>query len=153
MIRILLMLMCTLSIVGLQAQTKSIDASNSTINWVGKKVTGQHSGEISIKEGTLEFTDGVLSGGSFIIDMTSIKTTDLSGNMAGKLDGHLKSDDFFGVASFPTATLLITDVTPKDGSYTVTADLTIKETTAPVTFVTNVTPNEATADITVDRTV
>lgn len=35
------------------AQSKKVDASKSTINWVGKKVTGQHSGTINIQSGNL----------------------------------------------------------------------------------------------------
>lgn len=42
--------------------------------------------------------------------MTSLESTDLSGNMKGKLDGHLKSDDFFGVENHPEATLMLTSV-------------------------------------------
>jgi len=138
----------------LNAQTtKSVDITNSIINWTGKKVTGQHTGDIHLKEGALEFTDGALSGGSFTIDMSSLKTTDLQGEMADKLNGHLRSDDFFGVTSYPTALLVITDVKVTGGTYNVTADLTIKDTTAPVTFETTITPDAAKADITVDRTV
>ena len=37
------------------AQTKKIDAKKSTINWVGKKVTGEHSGSVNFKEGNLIF--------------------------------------------------------------------------------------------------
>ena len=35
------------------AQSKKVDVSKSTINWVGKKVTGAHEGTISLKEGAL----------------------------------------------------------------------------------------------------
>ena len=153
MIRLLILTIGLFFGLGLQAQSKAVDVSNSIVNWTGKKVTGQHTGEISISAGTLEFTDGALSGGSFTIDMTSLKTTDLSGGMAGKLDGHLKSDDFFGVATHPTATLVITDVAMDDAAYKVTGDLTIKGKTAPVTFTTTIMPDVAKADITVDRTV
>lgn len=131
---------------------KTIDTAASTITWKGKKVTGAHEGTLQLKSGTLSFDGDMLSGGTFEIDMTSIATTDLSGNMAGKLDGHLKSDDFFGVAKFPTSTLVITKVTAADEGYAVTADLTIKGITHPVSFNVTTTDSAASAAITVDRT-
>lgn len=131
----------------------SIKIENSTITWVGKKVTGKHTGTINLKDGALEMEDGKLTGGSFSIDMTSLTVTDLKGEYKGKLEGHLKSDDFFGVETHPTATFKITKVaslgTP--GDYKVSGDLTIKEITKPIKFHAKIAENEATAEITVDR--
>ena len=108
-------------------KSKKVDASKSTINWVGKKVTGAHEGTITLKEGTLIFKGKKLVGGNFTVDMTTINTTDLEGKGKANLDGHLKSDDFFGVEKFPTATLVIKSLGEKgNGVYAVTADLTIK---------------------------
>ena len=77
--------------------TKKVNVEKSKIEWTGKKVTGQHNGTINLKEGALVFKGKDLVGGNFTVDMTSINTTDLEGGAKGKLDGHLKSDDFFGV--------------------------------------------------------
>jgi len=131
---------------------KMIDVTKSSVNWEGKKVTGAHNGTINISEGKLSFANGRLSGGSFTIDMTSIANADLGDKMKGRLEGHLKSDDFFGVETYPTAQLVITNVGPGDGGYSVTGDLTIKGITKPVTFMTKMTDTGATAAITVDRT-
>ena len=129
-----------------------IDLEASQIEWVGKKVTGQHTGTIQIKSGSLDMSNGKISGGMFEIDMTSIEVTDLSGNMKGKLEGHLSSDDFFGVGNFPTATVKITEASKmEDNQYGITADLTIKGITHPVSFTATVSDNQAMADITVDR--
>lgn len=116
--------------------SKSIDAEKSTIDWKGEKVTGQHTGTIALKSGSLEMKDNKLTGGSFVIDMTSIENTDLEGEYKGKLEGHLKSDDFFGVTTFPEASLVITKVkeTKKANVYEVTGNLTIKGITQPITF-------------------
>lgn len=135
----------------------TVDVEQSSIHWIGKKVTGQHSGTIKLKDGSLEMKKGLLTGGSFTIDMTSLAVTDLTGGMAQKLAGHLSSDDFFGIASHPTASLAITDVKSEgSGMYNVTADLTIKGITNPVTFTTIVSENgagiSATSKIIVDRT-
>jgi len=35
------------------------------------------------------------------MDMSTITVTDLSGESKGKLEGHLKSEDFFGIAKYP----------------------------------------------------
>ncbi|MGQ7870235.1 YceI family protein [Sunxiuqinia sp. sy24] len=112
-----------------------VDASNSTVSWNGKKVTGEHYGSIDIKDGSLEVVDGEIKGGTVTIDMQSIKNEDLTNQEYNqKLVGHLKSDDFFSVESHPTATLVLTDVKKSADNYTLTGDLTIKGITKPVSF-------------------
>lgn len=136
------------------AQTgKKVDASKSTINWVGKKVTGSHEGTITLKEGTLIFKGKKLVGGNFTVDMTTINTTDLEGKGKANLDGHLKSDDFFGVEKFPTATLVFKSIGEKgNGVYSVTADLKIKGKTESIKFDITVGKNTAETTLKVDRT-
>ena len=135
------------------AQTKKVDASKSTITWIGKKVTGQHNGTVALKEGTLIFKGKKLTGGNFTVDMTSLTSTDLTGEYLGKLNGHLKSEDFFGTEKFPTSKLVFKKIAAKaDGVYTVTADLTIKDVTAPVTFDITVKGNTAISTLKIDRT-
>lgn len=131
-----------------------IKIDESKVEWVGKKVTGQHSGDIALKSGDITFEDGRLTGGTFVLDMTSINTTDLKGGGAAKLNGHLKSDDFFGVANHPTATLEIKSATPASeaDTYNVSGELTIKGITKPITFQAVAGSNMAKADIAVDRT-
>ena len=142
-----------LSTLTITAQTKKVDASKSTINWVGKKVTGQHSGTVAIKDGALVFKKNVLKGGTFTVDMTSLTSTDLTGEYLGKLNGHLKSEDFFGTEKFPTSTLVFKTIAAKgNGVYTVTSDLTIKGKTNPVTFDLTVKGDTASTAFKVDRT-
>ena len=136
------------------AQTKKIDASKSNITWVGKKVTGSHEGTIKFKEGSLTFKGAKLSGGSFVVNMASIEVTDLkAGEGKEKLEGHLKADDFFGTEKFPTGTLVFTKIaTKQNGVYTITADLTLKGITHPITFDLNVKGTKANSKLEVDRT-
>ena len=139
-------------------KTYSVDVSASNIEWRGEKVTGFHTGNISLKEGSFEFVEDVLTGGSFVVDMNTITNTDLKKEeMAAKLIGHLKSSDFFGVETYPTATFVIKQVISRGtpGSYKIVGDITIKETTKEIKF--NATVNqtdagvEASADIVLDR--
>lgn len=136
------------------AQDKKISTSKSQISWVGKKVTGQHSGRISFQDGVLNMKKGELTGGSFTVDMNSIAVTDLkAGEGKEKLEGHLKADDFFGTDKFKTSKLVFKSVKEKAaGLYTVTADLTIKNITKPVTFDLKVGKDNATTTFKVDRT-
>ncbi|MCB2377745.1 YceI family protein [Hymenobacter sp. BT635] len=113
----------------------------STLGWVGKKVTGQHNGTIQFKSGDVAVNGNKITGGTFVVDMNSLKVTDITdADTNGKLVGHLRADDFFGVEKNPTATFKITKITPIKGAAanannsTVTGNLTIKGITKPVTF-------------------
>jgi polyisoprenoid-binding protein YceI len=106
---------------------KEVKVKESSITWLGKKFAGQHTGTIALKEGTLIMEGDELTGGSFVIDMTTITVTDLkAGKGKEKLEGHLNSDDFFGAANHPTATFEITKVTKGDNTYLLNGNLTIK---------------------------
>jgi len=108
---IALALVVVLSTLSATGQTIKIDVSKSSINWLAKKVTGQHNGTINIKDGALVFKKGKLKGGIFTVDMTSLTATDLTGKYLGELNVHLKSEDFFGVEKFPTSTLVFKNST------------------------------------------
>jgi polyisoprenoid-binding protein YceI len=112
-----------------------VDVQKSNIAWNGKKVAGQHSGNIKLTGGTLSLNDGKLSNGSFNINMNSITCTDLQGEWADKLVGHLKADDFFGVEKFPTSSFVITKVSPASaGTVNISGNLTIKGITKAISF-------------------
>lgn len=142
-----------LSMTTMVAQTKKIVVEKSKINWVGKKVTGQHDGTVNFKEGALVFKGKKLKGGSFVVDMNSLTATDLQGEYQAKLDGHLKNDDFFAVDKYSTSKLVFKKIADKgNNTYAVTADLTIKGITNPVTFDMAVNGNTAKTNLKVDRT-
>jgi len=91
----------------------SVNTTDSNIAWKGsKKVGDSHSGTLSLSKGTLAVDKGAITGGVFTIDMNSLTNTDMAGSDgAGKLEGHLKNEDFFNVSAFPYATFEITKVT------------------------------------------
>jgi len=135
----------------------SVDTSESFVSWKGYKVTGSHHGKVKLQEGNFAYENDQLVGGGFVIDMSSIAVEDLQGEYAKKLEGHLKSPDFFGIEKYPTARFEITKVISRGtpGSYKVIGNLTIKETTKQIKFNTQVEEKDgkkvATADITIDR--
>ncbi|WP_299527647.1 YceI family protein [uncultured Lutibacter sp.] len=143
----------TFSFTTLKEVKKEIKIENSKVVWKGYKVTGSHEGTITLKSGSLTFTEDKLTGGEFTINMTTITNTDLEGEYKGKLEGHLKSDDFFGVEKNPTATLIFKEVkSTGKNSYNVIGDLTIKGITNTVTFDLSVYGNKANVSLKIDRT-
>lgn len=147
-------LVVSLTTLTATAQDKKINAAKSKISWVGEKLTGKHEGTINIKDGVLNFKGGKLSGGNVTVDMNSITVTDLkAGDGKENLEGHLKAADFFGTDKFATSKIVFKSVKAKTADvYTVTADLTIKNITKPVTFDLTVGKNTATSTFKVDRT-
>ena len=150
---IVIVALISFSFTTIERYKKEIKVENSKVIWKGYKVTGSHEGTIALQSGNLTFEADKLVGGEFVIDMTTIITTDLEGDYKGKLEGHLKSDDFFGVTTFPTATLVFKDVkSTGKNSYAVTGDLTIKGITNPVSFDISIYGSKATASVKIDRT-
>lgn len=134
-------------------EKKEVKTDASTITWKAYKVTGSHTGTVDLQSGSLTFDGDKLTGGEFVADMTSLISTDLEGDGKGKLEGHLKADDFFGVEKHETSKLVFKEVkSTGKNSYEVTGDLTIKGITKPVVFDVSVYGSKATATVKVDRT-
>lgn len=132
---------------------KNINVSKSSLHWVGKKILGSHTGTLNFKDGFITFEDGIVTGGKFTVDMTSINVTDLSGDLKKQLEGHLNSDDFFSTSAFTTAQLEFKNVTEKSNQlYQIEAHLTIKGQTHPVTFELKVSDDKAETEFKVNRT-
>ena len=138
--------------------TYKADLTNSKITWIGKKITGEHNGTVALASGDFVVDKDLLSKAKFEIDMKSIKNIDLTDeSYRTKLEGHLKSDDFFGVDKFPKATFVIDKgIKLQKGITTIKGKLTIKGVTQTIEFksVISNTPEgyKVWANITVDRT-
>lgn len=117
--------------------TYKVDVKKSKIGWVGHNVAGgKHTGELKLSSGALLFDAKELTGGTFDVDMNSLTVTDLQGDRATRLAGHLKNEDFFDAPKFPKALFRITKVNKaaaKD-QVTITGDLTIRGITKAVSF-------------------
>lgn len=121
-----------------------VNTTASVINWEGAKLTGKHNGTLNIKEGAFQVEGDAIKGGSFVLDMVSITVTDLqAGQGKEKLEGHLKTGDFFEVEKFPTAKFDITEITTaddrEDASHYITGNLTIRDITKQVKLPAQVT--------------
>jgi polyisoprenoid-binding protein YceI len=114
----------------------NIETVQSQITWTGREVsTSYHYGTLDFVSGNFEISNGAIVNGEFIVDMTSINNQDMEGDRKARLEGHLKSDDFFSVESYPTAAISInSSELISDGKWNVSADLSIKGFTHPVNF-------------------
>ena len=101
----------------------------------------KHHGQIGLRSGQLEFAHGELTSGRVVIDLSNIVCFDLQGTeWHDVLIKHLQSDDFFDVARFPEALVVINgarrieDATLGQPNLEIAADLTLKGASAPLKF-------------------
>jgi polyisoprenoid-binding protein YceI len=147
-----------------------VDPAASKVEWIGTKVSGYHEGTVNVKSGELKVKDGNVTGGNFVLDLTSLTVTgpkDSDTAMNNKLLGHLKSPDFFDVAANPDASFVITEVKPFSGTvkdttdprqeaiskykvanptHSISGNLTIKGVTKNIEFPASVTVTDGTVD-------
>ena len=109
----------------------TVDVAASEIVWIGRKVTGEHRGNISLASGNFRVGEGQLTGATFTMDMTSMTNTDLDEEYGGKLLGHLASDDFFSTEAHPTANFEASTFVPTENGFVAKGMLTIKGITKP----------------------
>lgn len=107
-------------------------AADQKATWDGKKIGGAHSGTVNLlPESMLQVAaDGTLLGGVVIAALNQLTVSDLSGDTATQLVGHLTGSDFFDTANHPTAVFKATKVEASN----VTADVTIRGITKSITF-------------------
>jgi len=123
-----------------------LNPKNSKIIWRANKASGDfHNGFINLNDGYIIMKDAPLEkeieiqGGEMVIDMTSITCHDIvDENSNQSLVNHLKNNDFFAVADFPTAHLTILQAQEQgdegSGEFLIKANLTILEETHPIEF-------------------
>tara|TARA_B110000003_G_scaffold274086_2_gene313158 strand:+ start:1012 stop:1680 length:669 start_codon:yes stop_codon:yes gene_type:complete len=147
-----------------EATSYRVTSENSTIAWLGSKPTGNHTGTISIKEGTFYLQAATIESGKFVIEMNSITVTDLKQN-SGKesLESHLKGTvegkegDFFNVMQYPTATFEVTGVADVAGKTMMSGNLTMLSISQNISFPVKVTSQDNMIQVksetfTIDRT-
>ena len=122
-------------------RTYSVDPDKSTLEWIGRNLNSTQRGTLRIGRGDLVIAGGELADGYVVLDMRSIQNTDIAEpEMRQLLEAHLKSDDFFDVERYPTAGLKMVsakplpNATPGAPNYEVMAELTVKDSSRPITF-------------------
>lgn len=107
-----------------------IDTAQSTLGFVGSKITGSHDGGFNEFEGVIEVVDGdpTASSVKVLIDATSLWSDD------DRLTKHLKSPDFFDVENLPEASFESTAIETAEAGYIVTGNLTLHGVTKSVSF-------------------
>lgn len=118
----------------------AVNVAESSIGWVGAKVTGDHTGGFNKWSGTIFAKDGQVQKLEFSVDTQSVFSDD------ERLTEHLKSEDFFHVEKYPVAKFVSTEIVEKEGvlktedaqeiklSHSVTGNFTVRGVTKSVTF-------------------
>ena len=132
----------------------SLDKENSTIKWMGMMSPEYfHTGTVSLTEGSITMTNGELTSGSFVVDMSTITNTDLVEEKGNYLEGHLMGtmvdedhpeNMFFQVPKYPTVKVTLGEY--KDGMLTTTLDILGQKVTQDVKA--NITTDDNGAKIT-----
>lgn len=142
----------------------AVDLEKSLLHWVGRSVVSRHYGTINLAGGELCLKGGKIISGQLTVAMDTITNIDLTDSAWNRLlISHLKSEDFFHVARFPTASLTLTgavavpEATPGTPNFQVTGSLTIKGISNPVAFPALIAPRDdgglnAQAHFDIDRT-
>ena len=130
--------------------TLTLDLAASEVAWVGTKVTGRHNGTVKLKSAHFLTQGDSVVGGEFVLDMAAIAVLDLTGEWKGKLEGHLKSPDFFAVDSFPTARFVVTQLgraaAGDSASHRVSGNLTLRGVTKQISFPATITSTGTAAE-------
>jgi rhodanese-related sulfurtransferase len=141
-----------------------VDTGKSVLEWAGRNINNRHYGRIAIKSGELAINGAELTAGNLVLDMNSITNLDLQDSFwNGQLIRHLKSDDFFAVERFPTASFRldgwkkVPGGAPEAPGGIATGELTVMDVTRPVKFPAMIAPQEpgvikAHAFLDIDRT-
>lgn len=137
-------------------QSKKVVASD--VHWWGYKIAksaaSSHDGTVNVKSGNIIMKGNQVAGGTFVLDMTSINATDLTGESQTKLNNHLKNGDFFEVDKFPTAAYTIASVRKNNHkvyNYIIHGNLTVKGKTHPVSFPAKISYSNGVVSIVSDK--
>lgn len=126
--------------------TAACDAS--TITWFGRNRNSTHHGIVRLQEGELVVAKNGITG-KLVVDMASIENLNLAGDeLQPVLEAHLKSDDFFFVEMFPTATFVLKQASMvpypylTSTNYAVEGELTLRGVSAELNFAATVSQDD-----------
>jgi len=130
----------------------SLDMKQSSVQWVGAKVTGKHTGGFANVEGDVRVEGGLVVGTRATIQISSLFSD------TEKLTKHLLSPDFFNMGSFATSTFEATRIEPHPDvvdMHLVQGKLSLHGLAKEISFPAKITVTEAlvhvAAEFTIDR--
>lgn len=133
------------------SQEYGIDLEKSKIKWTGKEITtSSHYGTLKFVEGEIKLQPEAVTG-KVVVNMESLSVDDLTGGSKARLEGHLRSDDFFSVSSHKSSTIEVTSSKKNGDDFDVDGVLTIKGISHPISFVLSIDNKVATSKLTFDR--
>jgi len=137
---------------GVVAAEYALTGSNTTVTFIGTKPDGKHDGGFKKVTGAANVPDDDLTKLKIEVE---IDTTSLYSDNP-KLTNHLKSPDFFGVKTNPTAKFVSSRVEKDGNDYRITGDLTLLGKTKAITFPAQISIKDGTLNLTskftIDRT-
>jgi polyisoprenoid-binding protein YceI len=131
--RLFLLTFLLWSFIVTKAQKEITPTDNgSKVHFVIKNFGIKTGGDFSGLKGTIKFDPKNPQASSFNVTVNS-STIDTDN---GSRDGHLKKEEYFDVANYPTIHMISTKVqgTTKPGRYQFNGNLTIKNSTKPIQF-------------------
>lgn len=128
-----------------QGQSYAVDTADSRIRFVGHGVGKNHPGTFRISSGSVSVADNQITGGSFIIPISSMDMEEEGEMIDGKLRPHLMSGDFFDAEKFGNAKFEITSVVPYEqndsdtsivdgANFRISGNFTLKDVTKNISF-------------------
>ena len=138
------------------SDTLWVDKVNSNVQWIGRKLTGEHSGRVKVAGGFIVKSGGILKNGEILMNMQSITVDDIENPKWNQnLVDHLKDDDFFNTEKFPTAKFVFDKFKGKGADTHVSGVMTIRDKSVPITLILNVVIDKdssyTTGTINIDR--
>lgn len=126
-------------------QTFVVDTATSWVRFTGNGVGKNHPGIFKLNYGATAVNKDSISGGSFVINIKSMKMEQEGNDIHTKLRPHLLSGDFFDADKFGTATFEITNVVPyklkeaekslvEGANFMISGNLQIKNVSKNITF-------------------
>jgi polyisoprenoid-binding protein YceI len=126
-------------------ETFQIDTTTSWIRFTGHGVGKNHPGMLKLNYGQVTANDQKVTGGTFVIDITSLNMEEEGDMIDNKLAPHLLSGDFFNADAFGTSKFEITKVEPykandnekslvEGANFNVSGNLQIKNAAKNITF-------------------
>lgn len=144
-----------------------VDTANSNVRFTGHGVGKNHPGNFKISSGAVKVSGNQITGGSFVIDITSLDLEQKEGMIQEKLHPHLLSGDFFDAEKFDQASFEITNVEPyqpsegdtsivEGANFYVSGNFQLKDVTKNITFPARIELDDNTlkgeANFDIDRT-